>query len=133
MAGQVAALSDQDMRDLAAYFASQKPVPGLGKKDSVAVAEKLYRAGDASRGLPACSACHGPSGAGNSAAQFPRLGGQNTDYAVNELKLYRSCATSNFQGCERGGAGKAQMMSTVAGKLSDAEIDALAGYLTGLQ
>ncbi|MDB5987130.1 MAG: cytochrome c4 [Nevskia sp.] len=133
MGAQAANLSDQDARDLAAYFATQKPVPGLGKKETAALGEKLYRAGDASRGLPACAACHGPSGAGNAAAQFPRIGGQNTDYAAAELKLYRSCGANNFQNCDRGGASKAQMMSTVAAKLSDAEIDALAAYLTGLQ
>jgi len=132
MAGQVANLSDDDMRALAAYFATQKPVPGLGDKATAALGDKLYRAGDASRGLPACAACHGPSGAGNSAAQFPRVGGQNTIYAATELKEYRTCAANNFQNCDRGGVGKAQMMSTVASKLSDAEIDALAAYLTGL-
>lgn len=133
MSAQAVNLSDQDMRDVAAYFATQKPVPGLGKKETAALGEKLYRSGDASRGLPACAACHGPTGAGNAAAQFPRVAGQNTDYAAAQLKLYRSCGASNFQNCDRGGAGKAQMMSTVASKLSDAEVDALAAYLTGLQ
>lgn len=133
MMGQVAALSDADMRNLGAYFASQKPVPGLGKKEAVAVAEKLYRAGDSARGLPACAACHGPSGAGNAAAQFPRVGGQNADYAAAELRLYRTCGANNFQNCERGGVAKAQMMSTIAAKLTDAEVDALAAYLSGLQ
>jgi len=133
MGVQAAGLSDQDMRDLAAYFAAQKPVPGLGKKETAALGEKLYRSGDASRGLPACSACHGPSGAGNAAAEFPRVGGQNTDYMVTALQRFRSCGASNFQDCVRGTVGKAQMMSTVASKLSDAEIDALAAYLTGLQ
>jgi cytochrome c553 len=125
MLGQAAALSDQDMRDLAAYFAAQKPVPGVASKDSVALAETLYRAGDASRGIPACLGCHGPTGAGNPAAQFPRIGGQNAGYAGNQLKTYRSG--------ERGAQGKGQMMQAVAAKLSDAEIQALASYISGLQ
>lgn len=125
MLGQAAALSDPDMRNLAAFFASQKPVPGVASKDSVAVAEKLYRAGDASRGLPACAACHGPTGAGNSAAEFPRIGGQNAGYTANQL--------NNFKGGERGASGKGQMMAAVASKLSDQEIQALASYVSGLQ
>lgn len=125
MLGQAAALSDDDMHNLAAYFASQKPVPGVASKDSVAVAEKLYRAGDTARGLPACSACHGPTGAGNAAAEFPRIGGQNTGYAANQLKSYKSG--------ERGAAGKGQIMATIAAKLSDQEIQALSSYISGLQ
>jgi cytochrome c553 len=125
MLGQASALSDQDMRTVAAYFAAQKPVPGVASKDSIAVAEKLYRAGDATRGLPACEACHGPTGAGNAAAQFPRLGGQNSAYAANQLKNYRSG--------QRGAGVKGPMMAAVASKLSDQEIEALASYISGLQ
>jgi cytochrome c553 len=125
MLGQAAALSDADMRNVAAFFAGQKPVPGVASKDSIAVAEKLYRAGDASRGLPACAACHGPTGAGNGAAEFPRIGGQNTGYAAAQL--------NNFKGGERGTTGKGQMMAAVASKLSDQEIQALASYISGLQ
>ena len=125
MMGQVATLSDDDIHNLAAYFAAQKPVPGVASKDAVAVAEKLYRAGDAGRGLPACAACHGPTGAGNAAAQFPRLGGQNTAYAAAELNDYKSG--------ERGAQGKGQIMATIAAKLSDPEIQALSSYLSGLQ
>jgi cytochrome c553 len=125
MLGQAAALSDADMRNVAAFFATQKPVPGVASKDSIAIAEKLYRAGDASRGLPACAACHGPTGAGNGAAEFPRIGGQNTAYAANQL--------NNFKSGERGTEGKGQMMAAVASKLSDQEIQALASYISGLQ
>jgi len=125
MWGQAAALSDQDMADLAAYFASQKPVPGVASKDSVKVAEKYYRAGDAADGVPACSACHGPKGSGNPAAQFPHIGGQNSGYVANQLRNYRSG--------DRGKEGKGLMMAAIASKLSDAEIEALASYVSGLQ
>jgi cytochrome c553 len=125
MWGQAAALSDQDIADLAAYFASEKPVPGVASTESVAIAEKLYRGGDAARGVPACSACHGPTGAGNPAAQFPHISGQNTGYAATQLKSYRAG--------ERGAKGKGQMMVAVAAHLTDAEIEALASYISGLQ
>lgn len=125
MLGQAAALTDAEMRNVAAFFAGQKPVPGVASKDSIAIAEKLYRAGDADRGLPACAACHGPTGAGNGAAEFPRISGQNTGYAANQLKAFKSG--------ERGAEGKGQMMAAVAAKLSDQEIQALASYISGLQ
>jgi cytochrome c553 len=125
MMGQAAALSDEDMKNLAAFFATQKPVPGVASKDAVATAQVLYRAGDAARGIPACAACHGPTGAGNAAAQFPRIGGQNSAYAANQLKSYKSG--------ERGAQGKGQMMSAIASKLSDQEVQALASYISGLQ
>ena len=125
MMGQASALSEQDMADLAAYFSSQKAVPGVASKDAVAIGQKLYRAGDASRGLPACAACHGPKGSGNPAAQFPHIGGQNVGYTTTQLKSYRAG--------ERGKEGKGQMMAAVAGHLTDAEIDALASYVSGLQ
>jgi cytochrome c553 len=125
MMGMASGLSDEDMHNVAAFFASQKPVPGVASKDAVAVAEKLYRAGDAARGLPACAACHGPEGAGNAAAQFPRLGGQNSAYTAGEL--------ANYKTGERGAAGKGQIMATIAAKLSDNEIQALSSYVSGLQ
>jgi cytochrome c553 len=125
MMGQAATLSDDDMHNVAAYFAAQKPVPGVASKDAVAIAEKLYRAGDAARGLPACSACHGPTGAGNAAADFPRLGGQNAAYAAAELNDYKTG--------ERGSQGKGQIMAAIAAKLSDPEVQALSSYLSGLQ
>jgi cytochrome c553 len=125
MLGQAANLSDQDMADLAAYFAAQKPVPGVASKDAIKVAEPLYRGGDAARGLAACGACHGPKGAGNPGAQYPHIGGQNTGYVANQLKSYKSG--------ERGKDGRGQMMAAVASKLSDAEIEALASYVSGLQ
>lgn len=125
MYGQAAPLSEQDMADLAAYFAAQKPVPGLASKDSIKIAEKLYRAGDASRGLPSCSSCHGPTGAGQPSAQYPRIGGQNGNYTATQLRAYKSG--------ERAAGKHAPMMVAVAAKLTDEEIAALASYVNGLQ
>ncbi|MGQ0698079.1 MAG: c-type cytochrome [Panacagrimonas sp.] len=125
MAAQVAALSDQDMQDLAAYFGAQEQTPGVASKEAVAVAEKIYRAGAADRGVPACAACHGPTGAGNPAASYPRLGGQHADYSSLQLNAYRKA--------ERKAGPNGQIMADVAAKLTDAEIAALASYLNGLQ
>jgi cytochrome c553 len=125
MLGMAAPLSHEDMANVAAYFAKQTTVSAVASPDSVAIAQPLFRGGDASRGIPACAACHGPEGRGNAPAAFPRLAGQNVPYTVNQLKSYRSG--------ERGADGKAKMMSTIASKLSDTEIQALASYVAGIQ
>ena len=128
MSGQAQALSEQDMADIAAHFASLKAVPGVASKDSIAIAQKLYRAGDAVRGLPACAACHGPTGAGNPTAMYPRIGGQNAAYTANQLNAYKKGKDG-----ERGNSKHALIMSAVAAKLTDTEIAALASYAAGLQ
>ena len=126
MNAQAAPLSDQDMKDLAAYFAAQKPTPGVASPDAVPVAQKLYRAGDAARQLPACAACHGPQGAGNAAAKYPRIGGQHAKYSATMLRGYRAQAGAANLDPE------AAIMAAIAAKLSDAEIEALASYVNGL-
>lgn len=133
MMGQVLALSDGDMNDVAAFFAAQSAVPGVASKDAIAVAEKLYRAGDAARGLPACAACHNPNGLGNAAAAFPRLAGQNSKYTANQLNNYAACAAKDYKDCDRGASDKGRIMSAVASRLKGAEIEALASYVSGLQ
>ncbi len=125
MMGMATALSEQDMRDVAAHFSGMKMEPGVTSKDAVAIAERLYRAGDAARGLPACAACHGPTGAGNAAASYPRLGGQHAKYAETQLAAFKSG--------ERALGPNGQAMAAVAAKLTDAEIAALASYVNGLQ
>ncbi|HEX4870911.1 MAG TPA: c-type cytochrome [Nevskiaceae bacterium] len=125
MLGQAMNLSEQDMKDLGAYYAAQAASPGVASEASVAVAEKIYRGGVASRGIPACSGCHGPTGTGNAAAKYPRLAGQHAAYTALQLKAYRSG--------ERAAGANGQMMAAVASQLSDEEIEALASYLNGLQ
>lgn len=127
MNAQAATLSDQDMRDLAAYFAAQKAAPGVASPDSIKTAQPLYRAGDARRGLPACSACHGPQGKGNAAAGYPAVGGQHARYAATALRTLRA-----YHGAPIPQA-NTLTMAAVAAKLTDAEIEALASYLNGLQ
>jgi cytochrome c553 len=125
MQAQAAALSDQDMQDVATFFAAQEPVPGVASKDAIPVAEKLYRAGDASRGVAACAGCHGPAGSGNPAAKYPRIGGQHSNYVATQLKAYRSG--------ERKGGANSLIMAAEASKLTDEEIAALASYVNGLK
>lgn len=126
MSAQAAALSDQDMKDLAAYFAAQAPAPGVASTDAVTAVQSIYRAGDATRGLPACAACHGPAGAGVGPAAYPRIGGQQTTYVASRLRAYRDASKTTLAD------GNYKAMATVAAKLSDQEIEALASYVSGL-
>jgi cytochrome c553 len=126
MNAQAANLSDEDMKDLAAYFATQKATPGVASPASIKVAQKLYRGGDAARGLPACAACHGPQGHGNAGAAYPRIGGQHAKYVGKILRDLRGVAGAPIP------HQNLVTMSTVASKLTDAEIDALASYVNGL-
>jgi cytochrome c553 len=117
-------LSEQDMADLAAYFARQALQGGEADPSLYKAGEKIYRAGDASRGLPACIACHGPSGEGNGPAHYPALRGQHSLYSYTQLKAYASG--------ERKPAGNS-MMQDIATKLSDEDMRAVASYLQGLR
>lgn len=124
MGGMVAALDDADMKGLAAYFSAQKLKPDAAKDaKSVEAGQKLYRAGDAAKGLPACAGCHGPAGAGIP-AQFPRIGGQYAEYTEAQLKAFRAGERANDPN---------QMMRMVAIKMTDPEIKAVADYIAGLR
>ena len=123
MLGMVAAYDENQMKDFAAYFASQKPAAGaMADKDKMSLGQKLYRAGDASKGLPACAACHGPNGSGLP-AQFPRLAGQHAMYTETQLKAFRNSERANDPN---------KMMQTIALKMTDAEIAAVSDYIAGL-
>ncbi len=124
MAGMTAILSQEDMRSLAVYFSQQKPKPAAATDEKLVAAGKtLWRKGDFERGIPACAGCHGPAGAGVP-AQYPRLAGQYAEYTETQLKNFRTEARSNDP--ER-------MMRTIADKLSDKHIKALADYIAGLR
>lgn len=124
MAAFAASLSPEDMKNLGAYFEAQKPKPQSAKDKTLAeLGQKLYRGGNAGTGLPACTACHGPTGAGIP-AQFPRLSGQYAEYTYVQLKAYASGERAN---------GNAAIMSGVAVHLSDREMKALAEHIAGLR
>jgi cytochrome c553 len=117
-----APLSEADMKNVAAFYASKQAKPGFAKnKDLVAQGEKIYRGGLADRSVPACSGCHGPSGAGIP-AQYPRLAGQHADYVEAQLVAFRSGVRHNNP-----------VMTAVAAKLNDRDIKALADYVAGLR
>lgn len=124
MSGMAAPLSAQDSADLAAFFSSQKKVVGApADMEMAAAGKKLYEGGDAAKGISACMACHGPSGAGNPGAGFPALSGQHTMYVSKALNDFRSgTRTTDPQ----------KMMRDVAVKMSDADIAAVAEYIAGL-
>ena len=124
MAGMAAPLSDADMRNLAAWFISQKIKPAAAKNvDLAKIGEKIWRQGDFKKGVPACAGCHGPAGAGLP-AQFPRLSGQYAEYTEAQLKAFRAGERANDA---------EKMMRTIAGKLSDPEIKAVAEYAAGVR
>lgn len=116
-------LSDQDTADLAAYFSGQALVVGSVNAEKAALGKKIYEAGLADKGISACMACHGPSGAGNPGAKFPTLSGQHAPYVTKALKDFRSGARSNDLN---------KMMRDIAIKMTDSEIEAVAEYITGL-
>ena len=126
MTGLLTNLSDQDLADLAAYFASQKGSVGAADPKLVARGEQLFRGGNLEKGLPACTGCHSPNGAGNAAASFPRLSGQHATYIAKQLTDFRK------EEAGRANDGDAMTMRTIARKLSDEDIAALSSYIQGL-
>ncbi|WP_245560648.1 c-type cytochrome [Colwellia piezophila] len=122
MAGMVAALTSEDMNDLAAYFAVQSAKSGTGESNEVG--HKLYLGGDAAKGVTACIACHGVAGKGMKQAGFPSLTGQSKDYLKKQLTSFRDGSRGN----DNNG-----IMRNIAIKLSDADIDAVAQYITSLK
>ena len=123
MNGMAAALSEQDIADLAAFYSSQQVTLGKAAEDKVEAGEAVYRAGNTATGVSACAACHGPTGSGNPMANFPSLSGQHADYTVLQLKAFRAGERANDAG---------SMMRGVAKKMTDAEIEAVAQYIQGL-
>lgn len=137
MLGMSAALTEQDMRDIGAYFGSQKVLAGVADESVIAagpnagkkfyqVGEKIYRSGNAAQGVPACAACHGPAGAGMPGPTYPALGGQHASYTAARLTAFR-------EGAVWGKDKNANViMSQVAKNLTDEEIQGLSSYLQGL-
>lgn len=130
MTGQTESLSDQDIADIAAYYAGQQPSVGQAKPDLVAKGEAIYRGGIREKGVPACAACHAPTGVGNAPAGFPHLGGQHADYIAAQLKAYRAAADGDATG--RANDGDTKPMRALALRLSDSEIAAVSSFIAGL-
>lgn len=129
----VAGLSEQDMADLAAYYAKQKHTGGAADPALVELGQKVFRAGNPTSGVTACSACHGATGKGIPEAGFPALAGQHAAYTEAQLKAFRAAGREDAEGKRRTNDGEAKMMQATAARLSDKEIKALASYINGLQ
>ena len=125
MAGMAAPLSPQDMHDLGAYFSQQKLLPGVADDKLASAGKNLYDEGDASRGIPACMACHGPAGRGNPGWRVPQIAGQHADYVQTQLKAWHD-------GTSWGSDAHAQIMPTIAERLTAEDISAVSSYVEGL-
>ena len=122
MKGFAGMLSDDDMKNVAYFYASKSAKPGFAKnKTSVKLGEQIYRAGIAAKAVPACAGCHSPNGAGIP-AQYPRIGSQHADYTEAQLVAWRGGVRNN-----------SAQMAAIAAKLSDAELKAVADYIAGLR
>ena len=121
MSGMAATLSEDDMKNVAAWLTTKDPKRGFAKdKELVALGEKIYKGGIADRQIAACAGCHSPTGAGIP-SQYPRLSGQHQDYTVTQLQNFRAGVRNN-----------SVQMTMVAAKLNDKEIQAVSDYIAGL-
>lgn len=125
MAGQLTSMDDQDLRNLAAYYASLPGRIGQSKEEGLEQGESIYRGGIPDKQVAACTACHAPNGNGNMLAGFPRLSGQPVEYTIAQLKAYREEERTTDEDFNN-------MMRDIAAKLTDGEIEAVANYMTGL-
>ena len=124
MAGEVADLSEQDMKDLAAFYAEQEPTYETADEELVERGEQIYRGGIPSDGVAACIACHGAEGQGNPEAMFPKVAGQHATYNLDQLQYFRDGERSNDAG---------QMMRGILRNMSDEDMEAVSQYMAGLQ
>ncbi len=124
MTGLLTNLSAQDMADIAAYFSSQKMSVGATDPAQLELGQSLYRGGKLAEGMPACTGCHSPNGAGNAAAGFPQLGGQHAQYVAKQLTDFREGNRTND--------GDSMIMRAIAAKLSNKDIAAVSSYIQGL-
>lgn len=124
MNGMIAPYTEEQMRDLSAWFSAQTQVGEKARnRDTIEAGRRLYRAGNLTRGVPACAGCHGPTGAGIP-AQFPRIGGQFAEYIETQLKAFRDESRANDPN---------KMMRMIAIKMTDPEIKAVSDYIAGLR
>lgn len=123
MAPQVLPLNEQDFRNIAAYYSTQQQTPGTADPASAELGERIYHGGNPATGVPACTGCHGPTGAGLGAAKFPRIAGQHARYLDSTLKGFRDGTRANDLN---------SMMRDVADRMSDEEIAAVSQFIQGL-
>jgi cytochrome c553 len=117
-------LSEDDMADLAAYYAKQTPTGGETDPSKIELGQRVYRGGDQETKVAACVGCHGPAGSGNPTAAYPSIKGQHATYTAAQLRAFRAGARTTDQN---------QIMRDVARSMSDEQIDAVAAYIQGLR
>ncbi|MEP5765485.1 MAG: c-type cytochrome [Halieaceae bacterium] len=134
MVGQLDAMSEADIADIAAFYASQNASGGQADPATVALGAGVYRAGVSASGVAACAACHGARGGGNAPAGFPALAGQHPEYIADQLRRFRTGAENTLaeNPAGRTNDGDARMMRDVAYRLTDNEIAALSNFIAGL-
>ena len=128
------ALTDEDIRDLAAYFTRQTPTGLEADPATLALGKRLYRGGDPARGIPSCTGCHGPNGLGNLTAGYPKLRGQHAAYTIKALNDY--AAEQRYVDVNSGEKTRSRnghMMTSIAKRLTDEDKAALASYIQGLR
>ncbi len=123
MSAMVAALSAEDIKDLSAYYSAQAIKPGAGNKEKVELGKIVYKGGNLTTQVTACAACHGPTGMGNPAANYPRVSGQHAAYVVKQLKDFKKGDRANDS---------SSIMRSIAKRMSDEEMEAVAEYMAGL-
>ena len=125
MFGMVAALTDQDAADIGAYFQTQSIKEAAAFDESkLAAGRDLYKGGDLQKGIPACQACHGPTGAGTAGIGFPQVGGQYVEYTVAQLKAFKDGSRKNDA---------KMLMRSIVAKMSEADMVAVANYIASLK
>ncbi|TVP90793.1 MAG: cytochrome c4 [Pseudomonadaceae bacterium] len=125
MTGMLDNFDEQDLRDIAAFYASQTMTLGVADPELYERGRAIYRGGNLETGLPACTGCHSPTGLGNDPAGYPRLAGQHADYIAGQLVSFREH--------ERTNDGDSEVMRTIAGRLSNRDIEAVSNYIQGLR
>ncbi len=123
MVGIIDMFSDDDIRDISAFYARQSANVGQARAELAEIGRDLYRAGDLAKGIPACTACHMPNGGGNAPAAFPAVSGQHREYTIAQMHAFRSGERDNDPNA---------MMRRIAERMSDAEIEAVVEYMYGL-
>lgn len=133
MTGMLNAFSDQDLADIAAFYASKAIQMSGAKEAGLDKGERVYRGGNLDTGVPACTGCHSPAGKGNAPAGYPALGGQFAAYTAKQLRAFRTGAHDPENPAARTNDGESRVMRGVAAQMSDVEIEAVANFLAGLK
>ena len=134
MAGQLDGKSEQDIADMAAFYASKKIKNGQTKAEFATLGEAIYRGGISERGVPACSGCHSPSGVGMPGAAYPALAGQHAQYTADQLRAFRTAADAALEDKTSGrrNDGDSMIMRTIAYRMTDRQIEAVSSYIQGM-